>query len=226
MSQSVAEHFDHVADSYDFWKQKNFYYYNALKALCRSFVPKGSVVTEIGCGTGDILAALEPSCGLGIDVSPQMIEIAKKKYASNATLSFEVGDVCTTQKKIDAPFIIMTDVLEHVGDSAKCMENLSRLVAPSARVVITLAKPLWEPILGIAERFGMKMPEGPHERISIAHNERIFAEKGFRIVEKGYRLLIPKKVLGADWINAHFYTKKLLARFGFIVYWVLTKDND
>ncbi|MSR76449.1 MAG: class I SAM-dependent methyltransferase [Candidatus Ryanbacteria bacterium] len=221
MSGAVADHFDHVAGSYDFWKQKNFYYYNTLKTLCRSFVPKGSVVAEIGCGTGDILAALEPSRGLGIDVSPQMIEIAKKKHSTNAALSFAVGDVCVMQQKIDAPFVVMTDVLEHVGDSARCMENLSHLVSPRARVVVTLANPLWEPVLSVAEKLSMKMPEGPHERITIAQNEQIFAEKGFRIVEKGYRLLIPKKIPGADWLNARFYQWPLLRRFGFIIFWVL-----
>jgi len=221
MSESVAEHFDEVAGSYDFWKKKNFYYYNSLKTLCRSFVPKGSVVVEIGCGTGDILATLDPLRGFGIDVSPQMIEIAKKKYITQPALSFAVGDVCIMQQKIDAPFVIMTDVLEHVGDSAKCMGNLARLLSPRTRVVVTLANPLWEPVLSVAEKLGMKMPEGPHERITIAQNEQIFIEKKFRVIEKGYRLLIPKKVLGADWLNARFYRWPLIRRFGFVIFWVL-----
>ncbi|MEK7630431.1 MAG: class I SAM-dependent methyltransferase [Patescibacteria group bacterium] len=225
MSGSVAEHFDEVAASYDFWKKKNFYYYDSLKSLCRSYVPKGSVVTEIGCGTGDILVALEPSHGIGVDVSSQMIEIAKKKYATHSALTFEVGDICTMQQKIDAPFVVMTDVLEHVGDSAKCMGNLARLLTPSTRIIVTLANPFWEPVLEVAEKFGMKMPEGPHERITIAQNEKIFAEKGFCIVEKGYQLLIPKKVPGADWLNTRFYRWPLVRRFGFVIFWVLEYEG-
>jgi len=35
------------------------------------YVPPGQRVLEIGCGLGDLLAAVKPATGLGLDFSPQ-----------------------------------------------------------------------------------------------------------------------------------------------------------
>ena len=37
-------------------------------------LPRAPRVLEIGCGTGDLLAALEPKVGVGIDLSPRLVE--------------------------------------------------------------------------------------------------------------------------------------------------------
>ena len=75
----------------------------------------------------------------------------------------------------------------------------------------------------LAEKLGMKMPEGPHWRLSIKENERLFKQQGWEIAERGYRLLVPKKIPGADFLNEKFHKSKLLAPLGFIVYWELIK---
>ena len=51
-----------------------------LEKQYRYFVPEGKKVLEIGCGTGDLLAALKPSYGMGVDISPKMIDAAQGKY--------------------------------------------------------------------------------------------------------------------------------------------------
>src|SRR5262245_4415818 len=52
--------------------------------------PEGMEVLEVGCATGRLLAALKPSRGVGVDLSPEMIEVARTDYAD---LSFTVGDI-------------------------------------------------------------------------------------------------------------------------------------
>lgn len=52
------------------------YYHKRLVELYRFAVPDGMKVLEIGCGNGDLLAALNPARGLGIDFSPAMVELA------------------------------------------------------------------------------------------------------------------------------------------------------
>ena len=44
---------------------------------------------EIGCGTGDLLAACKPRTGMGLDIAPRMIARAREKYPD---LAFVVGD--------------------------------------------------------------------------------------------------------------------------------------
>ena len=77
---SVGRHFEQIAPGYDRWKQKARYYYDAVKASVAEVVPSRSRVLEVGCGTGDILASLQPEDGVGIDLSRAMVEAATRKH--------------------------------------------------------------------------------------------------------------------------------------------------
>lgn len=217
------EHFNKIAKDYDYWKSKNAYYYETLKKLLMSLIPTGSSVVEIGCGTGDILASLSPSVGLGVDTSEAMVTLAWQKYASRPELKFQAGDLSTVVQPFSHDYSVLVDVLEHISVLPDFLGHLNRLTKPGAKIIITLANPLWEPILMLTEKLGMKMPEGPHWRLGIKENERLFRDQGWHIQERGYRLLIPKKLPGVDWINQRFYKSKLLSRLGFVVFWQLKK---
>src|SRR5512141_1169327 len=81
---------DAQAPDSDRWKRRNWYYYEMIERIVRFHVPPGSSVLEIGCGTGDLLAALEPSRGVGVDISPKVVEIARGRHPA---LTFHICDV-------------------------------------------------------------------------------------------------------------------------------------
>src|SRR5579872_5664426 len=56
------------------------YYHNEIARIYQFLVPVGHRVLELGCGEGDLLAALKPSRGVGVDFSPRMIAGAKLRY--------------------------------------------------------------------------------------------------------------------------------------------------
>ena len=219
--KNAETHFDEIAREYDFWKNKNGYYYRNLIALYRSLIPPQSSVLEIGCGTGDILVQLEPREGKGIDLSHEMIVIAQKKHADQKHITFAREDIFDANTSYPAEVIFLADVLEHVHDVPRFLHQLSRRVSPRTRIIVSLANPLWEPVLMLAEKLHMKMPEGPHYRHPISELEKLFAQAGLHIKEKGFRLLIPKMMPGSEWINQRFYHHPFLAKFGFTVYWIL-----
>src|SRR5450432_942560 len=66
-----------LAHERDYWREKNAAYYRDIERLIRFVVPAGADVLEIGCGTGDLLAALCPARGLGIDIAPPLVERAR-----------------------------------------------------------------------------------------------------------------------------------------------------
>ena len=90
------KYFDSVAEEREKWRRKSAYYHKELEKYLRFLVPPNLSIIEIGCGTGDLLAALNPSRGLGIDISPKMVEIARKKFPG---LQFEIGDIENLQIK-------------------------------------------------------------------------------------------------------------------------------
>lgn len=216
----VQKHFNDIAEEYDYWKKRNAYYYDHLKRLMGSLIPPQQKVWEIGCGTGDILVSLDPIKGWGVDISEKMIERARiKHYLPSIQFDFvNINDLNSVQ---DYDFIVLVDVMEHIPQSEEFLKKIKSLTKPGAKIVITVANPLWEPILMLAEKMKLKMPEGPHQRISIRKTESLFSAAGFTISKKGRYLLVPKRLPGAEFINSFFSNMPVVNHFNFIVYWVL-----
>ena len=74
------EHWDKISIKMDRWKSWGVMYRKRLSELFRLSIPPGKKVLELGCGRGDLLAQLEPSLGVGIDFSPEMIRRANERH--------------------------------------------------------------------------------------------------------------------------------------------------
>src|SRR5437016_11627742 len=72
-----------------FRQRAAFFHAEDLRYL-RFLIPEGLRVLEVGCGTGDVLAALKPSSGVGVDLSPAMIARARQLHPQ---IEFLVGDI-------------------------------------------------------------------------------------------------------------------------------------
>lgn len=212
----VKKHFDRVARDYDYYKNKNKFYYSNLKILLSSLIPKKSNILEVGCGTGDLIMSLNPALGVGFDLSSQMVRIADKKHQHKAI-------IFTTKlpnKKFD--YIFMSDVIEHLEDPKKTFDEISKLMHKNCIFVNTMANPIWEPILMIAEKFGLKMPEGPHKRIRYNDIEFMANRSGLKIIEHNYFLLMPIYIpLISNFINKHL--ERYFKKYAFIEYFVAKK---
>ena len=97
---NLVQYFDSLAATRDQWIKKNWYYHQELARALSFFVPADSSVLEMGSSTGMLLSALKPKRGLGLDISPAMVEIARHKYPE---LEFRVDDIeeLKTEEKFD-----------------------------------------------------------------------------------------------------------------------------
>ena len=75
--RAIADFFDRFSPSEGRWRRRNRSYYRLIESLHRFLIPPGASVLEIGCGAGDLLAALAPARGVGVDVSAKMIDLAR-----------------------------------------------------------------------------------------------------------------------------------------------------
>src|SRR3990167_4611418 len=76
----VKDHYNRVAAQLDLWHKKNYFYHNEILRYYRFLIPPESRILELGCGAGDLIGNLSPSYGVGVDISDQMVEVAKKRY--------------------------------------------------------------------------------------------------------------------------------------------------
>ncbi len=189
--ENVRDHFDSIAGDYDRWKERSSYYYELLGDAYREFVPPGASVLEIGCGTGTLLASLSPRRGVGVDISPRMVEIAASKFPG---LSFLVSDAEALDLGETFEYIIVPDVIEHLSDVGAMFRSARRHSGPGTRVIVSSVNPLWAPVLNLAERLGLKMPEGEHRWLSRRELKALAGGAGLAACEEHGRILVPKRI--------------------------------
>lgn len=213
----VKAHFDEIAKDYDFYKEKNKFYYNHLKKLLKKLVTKDRKVLEIGCGTGDIISFVNPKDGFGMDLSSEMIKIAQKKLKTK-NIKFSTS---YPQEKYD--YIFMADVIEHLEKPGEVFKKISFLLKKGGVFINTMANPVWEPVLMFGEKLGLKMPEGKHKRISFKQVKKILKDNNLKVVKHDYTLLIPVKIpLITNFINK--YLERYFKKYAFIEYFVAKKN--
>jgi len=187
----IKNHFNRIAEQYDYWKKKNSYYYSLLKDFYKKNIPVGSAVVEFGCATADILSACRPSKGLGIDISEKLITLAKHKHPE---YEFKIADAQNFSCPEKFDYCIMSDLIDHLWNIPQAIESSRDVLNNEGRLIITSINPLWNPVLGLAERLKLKMPEGPHCFLPNSFIEFFCQAKGFRIISKGALIFIPIKI--------------------------------
>ncbi|MBU2490814.1 MAG: glycosyltransferase [Proteobacteria bacterium] len=199
--ESIRRHFDAIAPDRALWRDKNLYYYAYQEKMLKFLVPENARVLELGCGAGDLLAALKPSRGVGVDLSPAMIEKAKEKFPH---LSFVAGDMEDPQSWAEQAgrgpfdFIVIADTIGLAEDVQTLFERLQPFCNDDTRLIVTYYNVLWEPVLRLAERFGAKMPQPELAWLSLADMENLLSLADFEIVKMDSRLLVPKAVPGLN----------------------------
>lgn len=178
----VKSHFEAIAEKYDFYKNKSCFYYRSIKNYLKEVIPPDKRILDFGCGTGEILAHLNPQKGVGYDISSKMLKIAKEKFANNKNLRF-----ATSLNQISDIFdyILMIDVVEHLARPLEAFESLKKFCGKKTLLIVSFVDSSWEPLLWILEKARLKMPEGPHRRLKTAKVIDIAKKSGFGVREVG-----------------------------------------
>ena len=197
----VQGHFERVAPAYDGWKRRAWYYYRWLARIVGAEIPAGARVLDVGCGTGVLLDAVKPAHGVGVDLSPAMVRLARQRFPR---LHFRVADAEALEEGGAFDWVMMVDVLEHLGDPRSALASVRRACRPESRLIVVTANPAWQSILHLAERLRLKMPEGDHRWLAPDEIRRLLHETGFDVLREDRRVLLPKWVPGLSWlVNEH-----------------------
>lgn len=189
--RKIKEHFNQISGEYDYWKKKNYYYYGQLKAFYKKHIPPGAQVIEIGSATGDVLAAVNPKQGVGVDISFKMAQLAKEKHPE---MRFFVSDAEALALKRKFKYAIMPDLIDHVYDIWKVIEEQEAILEEGGELILTTISPIWDFLFDICEALRLKMPEGPHNFVNIQNISSLARLFCFKIKKEGYFLFLPLPV--------------------------------
>jgi ubiquinone/menaquinone biosynthesis C-methylase UbiE len=195
--RDLLEHYEANVDELDRWRQFNTAYHEDDNKFMRFLIPPGKRVLELGCGRGDLLAALKPSYGVGIDFGAETIQ---KANARHPELYFVLGDAedPSTLEAIEGPFdyIVIADTIGMFEDIDGTLRLIHQLCAPSTRIVISYYSHLWEPVLKLAEALRLRSKQPKINYIATADFLNLTDLADFEVITQEQRQLLPRRWLG------------------------------
>ena len=201
--EKIRKRFDSLPEKRQYWRNRNRYYYDNQEKYFRFLVPEGLSILELGCGTGDLLDALRPKRGVGIDFSSEMVRIARERHPN---LEFRTADM----EKIEGweetfDVLIMSDVVGHLMDIEETFRRLHVFCRPDTRIIISYYNFFWEPVLKMGEMLGLKMPQHYQNWLSSNDICNLLSLAHFQVVKLDFRLLVPKRIPWfSNFINRYF----------------------
>jgi len=184
--------FDHFASQIEHWRRRNAGYHKLIASLMQFYVPPGVRVLEIGSGNGDLLAAVRPSYGLGIDISGDMVRVAAAKYPHLAFRRMPAERLDLPAEQFD--YVILSDLVGYLYDIRLVFELLRKVCHPRTRLVLNWYSRVWQPLLTIAEKIGLKYPQPLLNWTTVEDISNLLRLSGFEIVHRRAHILLPLTV--------------------------------
>jgi ubiquinone/menaquinone biosynthesis C-methylase UbiE len=199
-----AEHWDRIAGKLDHSAGMGGYYHRRLIEIYRTIIPTGLRILEIGCGQGDLLAALEPSTGVGIDISGEMISRAQKRHPN---LQFHHVDAM--EMDFTEPFdaIVLSDSINDLWDVQAVFERMRKFVTPRTRIAMNFFSRVWELPLRAARKVGLAQKVLTPAWLTIPDVANLLNLSGFEMIRQSTEIAFPLRMPLVDAMFNRFLVK-------------------
>lgn len=218
----IEEYFDAFAPEADRWRRRNRGYHDLVENVYRFHVPPGRSVLEIGCGRGDLLAALEPSHGVGVDLSAAMVEAAQRRYQQLRFVRAS-GEELDLGETFDV--VVLSDLVPYVHDLVALFDRVQAHCRPDSRVIINSYSRAWRPLIRAAELVGAKPRKPIRNWVGAPDVRNLLDIAGFETITETRRIMFPKHVpglaLAANGVLANIWPLNHLC----VTWWVVARPR-
>ncbi len=187
----VARAFDEIATRQARGSRPGRGYHELVLAIHEATIPAGSSVLELGSGDGDLLAALAPADGVGVDVSGGMVALAR---GAHPELEFvhDAGESIDLGRTFD--YVVLSDLLPYADDLLGLFQSAARHAHPETRIVIHSWSQLWRPALRVLELAGLKRRTPVRNWVTPEDVENLLQLAGLERVTQTRRILLPARI--------------------------------
>jgi len=192
--QKIKGFFNSIASKRDYWIKKNSYYYTNRENYFKFLISEGKSILQIGSGNGELLSNLNPSYGLGIDISEEMVNVSKDKYKNLNFMCLDGENISKSDFDKEFDYIIIADTIGYFEDIQTTLENLHQFSNENTRLIVSYYNSLWEPVFKLSEKLGLKMPSMLTNWLNQDDIENILMLSNYETVKKEKRLMFPKKI--------------------------------
>ena len=216
--QERSSHWDKVANKLEKWHGWSGYYQKRISQIYQFNIPPGQEVLEVGCGSGNLIASLKPSFGLGIDISEKMISRAKILHPE---INFQLRTVLENGSSHKFDFIVLSDTINDLWDVQEMFEAIHKMLKPDGRIILNFYSRLWEFPLRAATALNIAKPTLLQNWLTKEDTSNLLNLSGFEVIRHWEEVLLPLPIpILAPLCNkflVRFWPFQLLAMTHFMV---------
>lgn len=195
------------------------YYHERLREIYAFLVPPGGRVLELGCGCGDLLASLSPSCGVGVDFSGEMVRKARATHPGLEFVEGDVHDLHLEGRVFDT--IILSDLVNDVWDVQEMLDRVQDHCDARTRVILNFYSHVWEMPLRAGQLLGLSTPTLEQNWLTVPDVQNLLSLSGLEAIRSWQEVLWPFSTPGlaklANRVLVKLFPFNLLALTNFVV---------
>lgn len=183
LEEANINFFAKIANIYDKVFFKKIMDYRIKKTIISANVKKNSKILDIGCGTGNLLCSLSKDDSLelhGIDLSKEMIQIAKKKLKNKALVKLGgVENLIKEYKNNYFDYIFIEDAFHHLPNQDKLIVRIKSLLNREGKLIISDLS-----FGNIGNVIFHKLEPGNSKMYTIKEYKELFEENKFKNIKQ------------------------------------------
>jgi ubiquinone/menaquinone biosynthesis C-methylase UbiE len=196
-------HWDAVARKRDSWRGMGLWYHRRIEEVYRFLISPGGRVLEIGSGTGDLLATVQPAKGIGVDFSAEQVRRARERHPEIEFIHVDAHDLSALAGKFDA--IILSDLINELWDVQQVLEQIKPLCTSRTRIILNFYSRMWEIPLQLTQLLNLATPTLAQNWLTHQDVTNMLNLAGFETVRSWKEVLWPLPLGG--------FFNKFLVRF-------------
>ncbi len=214
--QAHIAHWDAVARKRAAWRGWGNWYHRRVEEIYRFLVAPGQRVLEIGCGEGNLLAALQPSRGVGVDFSPETIRRAQTLHPELEFVQADAHDLSALRGPFD--IVIFSDTINDLWDIQRAFEQVHPLCTSHTRLITNFYSQLWQWPLTLARELGLAIQMLDQNWLTPDDIRGMLNLAGFETIRAAQEILWPLPLGGfANRFLVRFWPFNELALANFVV---------
>ena len=187
--EARRSHWDAVARKRDSWRGMGLWYHRRLEQIYRFLISPGERVLEIGSGTGDLLKAVLPKTGMGVDFSAEQVTRARERYPEIEFIQADAHDLSAIEGRFDA--IILSDLINELWDVQRVLEQIKPLCTSRTRIIINFHSRFWEIPLEITQLLNLATPTLAQNWFTRQDVVNMLNLSGFETIRSWKEILLP-----------------------------------
>lgn len=199
-------------------RKTSAYYWSEISHYVEYFSHEDSSILEIGCGSGDLLAAVAGSKKTGIDFSETHIAWAKERHAGKG-IDFQVMDANQIELKGSYDLIVLSNLVGFVDDIERVFTEVRKVCHPNTKIIVQYYNSLWEPLIKFSEWIGLKKKTPVQNWLNSRDINNLLYISGFDVYRNSKRMIFPFFIpLLSTFLNRYLAKFPFFRFFGINIY--------